>query len=74
MRNAAGHPVEMLFRPGEQSVADDVANHPYIKDQFADGCIQTPGAPPPSPQSAHATMTREPTMFAITAHQRSWGT
>lgn len=28
--------------PGDQEIDDEIASHPWIKDHFADGCIETP--------------------------------
>lgn len=35
-------PVERYFAPGEHEVDDVIASHPWIKDHFADGRIETP--------------------------------
>ncbi len=67
-RTATGS-AETQFRPGVQEVSDVVAEHPYIRDHLADGCIAAPGTPVPEPSAP----TREPSPHWITTLQRELG-
>lgn len=34
--------VEQVFKPGEHEISEAMADHPWIRDHFADGCIESP--------------------------------